>query len=72
MNAYHFDARGRQGRTLNSEHFFFLSIKTKASTVVGKGEDCVPCDPGYEFRKGENLTKACAENTRGWDRKKQT
>ena len=49
INANQFDARGRQGRKLNSEHFFsFREIKTKASTVVGKGEECVPCDPGYE------------------------
>ena len=70
MNAHQFDARGRQGRKLNYERFSF-AIKTKASTVVGKGEVCVPCDPEYELRKGESLTKSCAENTRGWDRKKR-
>ena len=32
--------------------FFFATKTTKASTVVGKGEECVPCDPGYELRKG--------------------
>ena len=47
--------RGRQGMKLNSEHFFFLAIKTKACSVVGKGEESVPCDPGYEVRKGGSL-----------------
>ena len=53
-------------------NFLYFATKTKASTVVGKGEVCVPCDPGYELRKGGSLTKSCAENTRGWDRKKKT
>ena len=52
MNAHQFDARGRQGRKLNSEHLFFSRL-TKARAVVGKGEECVPCDPGYELRKGD-------------------
>ena len=52
-------------------NLFFLVNKTKASTVVGKGEECVPCDPGYELRKGGSLTKECEENTRRWDRKKR-
>ena len=51
--------------------FFFATKTTKASTVVGKGEECVPCDPGYELRQGGSLTKSCAENTRGWDREKK-
>ena len=73
INAHQFDARGRQGRKPNSEPFFFFATKTtKASTVAGNGEKCVPCDPGYELRKGGSLTKSCAENTRGWDRKKKT
>ena len=55
-----------------ARYFFFFETKTKASTVVRKGEECVPCDPGYELRKGGSLTKSCAENTRGWDRKKKT
>ena len=71
MNAHQFDARGRHGRQLNSEHIFLLAIKTKASTVLGKGEECVPCDLGCQLRKGGSLTKSCAENTRGWDRKKR-
>ena len=83
MKAHQFDARGRQGRKPNSDsfffsrlkrrqarYFFFFETKTKASTVVRKGEECVPCDPGYELRKGGSLTKLCAENTRGRDRKK--
>ena len=53
-------------------NFLYFATKTKASTVVGKGEVCVPCDPGYELRKGGSLTKSCAENTRGWDKKKKT
>ena len=51
-------------------NIFFLASKAKASTVLGKGEECVLCDPGYELRKGGSLTKPCAENTRGWGRKK--
>ena len=51
-------------------NLFFFGTTTKASTVAGKREECVPCDPGYELRKGESLTKSCAKNTRGWDRKK--
>ena len=69
MNAHQFDARERQGRKPNSELLFFAT-KTKVSIVVGNGEERVPCDPGYELRKGESLTKSCAKNTRGWDRKK--
>ena len=52
--------------------FFFATKTTKASTVVGKREECVPCDPGYELRKGGSLTKSCAEITRGWDRINKT
>ena len=69
MNAHQFDARGRRVRKLNSEHFFFAN-KAKARTVVGKGEECVPCNPGYELQKRGSLTKYCAENTRRWGRKK--
>ena len=73
MNANQFNARGRQGREPNSELFFFFATETtKASTVVGKGEECVPCDPGYEVREEGSLTVSCAENTRGWYRKKKT
>ena len=66
MNAHQFDARGRQESKPKSD--FFFAPKAKASTVVGKGEECVPCDPGYELRKEESLTRSCEENTRGWDR----
>ena len=53
-------------------NLFFFGTTTKASTVVGKREECVPCDPGYELRKGGSLTKSCAEITRGWDRINKT
>ena len=66
MNAHQFDERERQGRKPNSD--FFFATKMKASTVVGKGEEFVLCDPGYELRKEESLTKSCGENTRRWDR----
>ena len=56
MNAHQFDARERQGRKPNSELLFFAT-KTKVSIVVGNGEERVPCDPGYELRKEESLTK---------------
>ena len=45
----------REGKI--SLNIFFLAIKPKARSVVGKGEECMPCDPGYEFRKGGSLTK---------------
>ena len=51
MNANQFDAKGRQGRNLNSV-FFSREIITKASRVAGKGEECVPCGSRYELRKG--------------------
>ena len=51
---------------------FLFATKTKARTVGGKGVECVPCEPGYELRKGESLTKSCAGNTRGWDRNQKT
>ena len=40
-----------------SLNIFFLAIETKARSVMGKGEECVPCDPGYELRKGGSSTK---------------
>ena len=51
---------------------FLFATKTKARTVGGKGVECVPCEPGYELRKAESLTKSCAGNTRGWDRNQKT
>ena len=56
MNAHQFDARGRQGRKTYFWTFIFPAIRTEARTAVGKGEQCVPCDPGYELRKGGRLT----------------
>ena len=58
----------REGNSILN--IFYLAIKTKARSVVGKGEECVPCDPRYGLRKGGSLTKYCAENSRRWDRKK--
>ena len=51
----------REGNlTLNT---FFLAIKTKARSVVGKGEECVPCDPGYELRR-EGAWQSSAQKKR--------
>ena len=61
---------GEGNLTLNLS--LFATKTTKASTVVGKGEECVSCDPGYELRKGGSLTTSCAEITRGWDRINKT
>ena len=69
MNAHQFDARDAKEGNLILNFFFFATKTKKASTVVGKGEECVPCDPEYESRKGGSLTKSCAENALGWDRK---
>ena len=70
MSVNQLDSKWRQRRNLFL-NIFFLTIKTKASTVVAKGEEWVPCDPGYELRKGGSLAKSWAENTRGWDRRKE-
>ena len=37
--------------------FFFATKTTKASTVVGMGEESVPCDPAYKLRKGGSFDK---------------
>ena len=50
MNAHQFDSRGRQGRKRNSEKCF-LAIRTKARTVLWKGEECVQCAPDMSYER---------------------
>ena len=43
--------KGTRGKETEFCFFFFATKTTKTSKVVGKGEECVPCDPGYELRR---------------------
>ena len=40
----------REGNLI-MKNCFSRGIKTEASTVVGKGKECVPCDPDMSYER---------------------
>ena len=50
---------------------FFLAIKMKARTVVGRGEKGPLCDPGSELLLGGSTKAECEDNKWDEDKKKK-